>query len=148
MLNLALRRPERVHALVGIAAAPDFSQNIWRSLTPERQHALVRDGRIEIEEDGGSLPVTNAFVRDRRDHLVLRGPVDVAVPVRLLQGMRDEAVPWRTAIRIAERITSEDVEVHLVKDGDHRLSMDEDLARPRRGHRAVSRRGGPHARTA
>ena len=129
MLNLALRRPEKVHALVGIAAAPDFSQDIWWNLTPGERRSLERDGRIEIEEDGGSLPVTNAFVRDGRDRLVLRGPVDVAVPVRLLQGMRDEAVPWRTAIRIAERVRSEDVEVHLVKDGDHRLSRDKDLAR-------------------
>ena len=64
-----------------------------------------------------------------RDHLLLRGPIALACPLRILQGMRDEDVPWQTALSLAERIESSDVEVTLVKDGDHRLSEPHDLAR-------------------
>ncbi len=64
-----------------------------------------------------------------RNHLLLRGPIALACPLRILHGMRDEDVPWQTALSLAERIESRDVEVTLVKDGDHRLSEPDDLAR-------------------
>ena len=129
MLLLALRRPERVAGLVGIAAAPDFSQDIWWGMSPAEQDRLAADGRAMLTEGDGSLIVTRAFIEDGRNHLVMRGPIAIDCPVRLLQGMKDDAVPWLTAHRIAERLTGEDVIVTLVKDGDHRLSRDEDLAR-------------------
>jgi alpha-beta hydrolase superfamily lysophospholipase len=60
---------------------------------------------------------------------MLRGPLPIACPVRLLQGMRDAAVPWQTAVTLADRLTGDDVVVELIKDGDHRLSRNVDLAR-------------------
>ena len=129
MLLLALKRPERVAGLIGIAAAPDFSQDIWWSLEHGEQDRLMAEGRIGIEAEDGSYAVTRAFIEDGRHHLVMRGPIAVGCPVRLLQGMRDTAVAWATAYRIAERLTGDDVVVTLVKDGDHRLSRDQDLAR-------------------
>ena len=127
MLNVALERPDRVAGLVGIAAGPDFSQDIWWSLSRHNQDRLDREGRIMIEEDGESLMVTRSFIRDGREHLVMRGPIRLAVPVRLLHGMQDAAVDWSVALGLAERLTTGDVRVHLVKDGDHRLSRECDL---------------------
>ncbi|MBC6441229.1 MAG: alpha/beta hydrolase [Rhodospirillales bacterium] len=129
MLNLALKRPERIAGLVGIAAAPDFSQGIWWNLSDEQRETVMREGGITLDEGGSNYGFSRAFFEDGRDHLRLQGPLALDSPVRLLQGMRDDAVPWETALTIARCLTTDDVVVDLVKDGDHRLSRDEDLAR-------------------
>jgi alpha-beta hydrolase superfamily lysophospholipase len=66
---------------------------------------------------------------DGRRHLLTRAEIPLACPVRLLHGMRDDAAPWQTSLRLGERLTSRDVVVNLIKEGDHRLSSGADLAR-------------------
>ncbi len=131
MLLVALARPERVHGLVGVAAGPDFAEDIERSLTAEQRLALERDGvyREASEEGGQSYVVTRALIEDGNQRLLLKGPIDLSCPVRLLQGMADDDVPWQTALRIAEHLVSPDVVIELVKDGDHRLWRPRDLDR-------------------
>jgi len=96
----------------------------------EQRAALHRDGHIDVpsQYQEQTYRVTLRFIEEARAHLVLRGPIAVACPVRLLQGMADPDVPWPTAQRIAERLTVADVRITLIKDGDHRLSRDADLA--------------------
>ena len=132
MLLAALARPERVAGLVGVAAAPDFTEDlIWSTLEGDARRTLVETGAIVLPCDYGEdpYPVTLGLIEEGRDHLLLRAPIALDCPIRLLQGMRDEDVPWRTALTIAERLASEDVAVELIKDGDHRLSRERDLAR-------------------
>lgn len=130
-LLLARARPERVAALVGLAAAPDFTEDMIRpSLTPAQSEALARDGFF-YEEDAPPdrrVPITKKLLDDGRNNLVLRDKVKFNGPVRLLQGLRDDQVPWQTALKIADVVESKDVNVTLIKDGDHRLSRAEDLA--------------------
>lgn len=129
-LLLALRRPERVAALVGIAAAPDFTEElIWKELSPEIRGAIARDGAwLRPSEYGEPYPITRALIEDGRKHLLLGGPIPIRAPVRLLHGQRDADVPWEMSLRLAERLESEDVRATLVKGGDHRLSTEADLA--------------------
>ena len=129
MLLAALARPERVAGLIGLAAAPDFSQDIWWGMNEAERTTMVAEGKTMLDEGHGAFPVTHAFIEDGRRHLVMRAPMRIDVPVRLLQGMQDTAVPWPTAQAIADRLTAQDVVVTLIKDGDHRLSRDQDLAR-------------------
>ena len=132
VLLLALVRPERVAGLVGVAAAPDFTEDlIWSTLDDQGRRTLAETGEIVMPCDYGEdpYPITMGLVEEGRDHLLLRAPIAIGCPIHLLQGMRDEDVPWRTALQIAEQVESERVTVELVKDGDHRLSRDEDLAR-------------------
>ena len=132
VLLLALARPERVAGLVGVAAAPDFTEDlIWSTLDDEGRRTLAETGQIMMPCDYGDdpYPITMGLIEEGRDHLLLRAPIALRCPIHLLQGMRDEDVPWRTALRIAEQVESEHVVVELIKDGDHRLSRDEDLAR-------------------
>jgi pimeloyl-ACP methyl ester carboxylesterase len=134
MLLAALQRRERVVGLVGIAAAPDFTQDlIWGELTEEQRRTLLTEGRIIVPSDYGAAgyPITRRLIDEGRHNLLLHDVVNLHCPVRLIHGMRDRDVPWRTALRLQEQLASEDVEVVLVKDGDHRLSRDEDLARLR-----------------
>ncbi len=129
-LLIALRRPQRVIAIVGIAAAPDFTEYLmWQGMTMAQQTALMTTGFREIPSAYGEpYVITRGLIEDGRAHLLLGGPIAVICPVRLLQGQRDDDVPWRQALTLAECLASEDVEVILIKDGDHRLSRDSDIA--------------------
>jgi pimeloyl-ACP methyl ester carboxylesterase len=129
-LHVALARPDRVFALVGIAAAPDFTETlIWQSMAPAERARMFADGFLDVpSEYGAPLRITHGLIEDGRRHLLLHQPIALRVPVRLLQGQRDDDVPWETALKLAERIEGEDVQVTLLKDGDHRLSRREDLA--------------------
>jgi pimeloyl-ACP methyl ester carboxylesterase len=130
-LLLARAMPGRVAALVGIAAAPDFVDwGLWAGLDEAARERLMREGRIERPSDYGPDPYvyTRALVEDGRVNRVLDGRIAYAGPVRLLHGQRDPDVPWQLGIDIADRLDSSDVQVLLVKDGDHRLSRAQDLA--------------------
>lgn len=129
-LLLALARPERVAGLLGLAAAPDFTETLmWAAMTPPERAALQRDGMLAVpSEYGDPYQVTLRLIEDGRTRLLLGEPIALACPVRLLQGQRDPDVPWQTALTLAERLVSADVQVTLVKDGDHRLSRPQDLA--------------------
>ncbi|MGE0667767.1 MAG: alpha/beta fold hydrolase [Sphingomonadales bacterium] len=130
-LLVAKARPERVAALVGIAAAPDFTEDLmWASYPEEVRETLRRDGIYHEPSDYGEpYAITMRLIEEGREHLVLRAPLPLPFPVRLIQGMKDQDVPWQTALRLAERIDGDDVEVTLVKNGDHRLSEPSDIAR-------------------
>lgn len=131
-LLVALARPERVKALVLVAPAADFTEALmWAGFSDEVKATLLREGIYREPSDYGDEPyeITLGLIEEGRNHLLLGGPVAINVPVRVLQGMKDDSVPWAHTMRLVEALTSEDVEVHLSKAGDHRLSGDEDLAR-------------------
>jgi pimeloyl-ACP methyl ester carboxylesterase len=127
MLLAALARPERVAGLVGIAAAPDFTE--W-GYTPEQKNRILEDGRLELPSPYGDRPevTTRAFWESGQALRLLDAPVALACPVRLLHGLADADVPWRISLRLMEQLRSADVQASLVKDGDHRLSRDGDIA--------------------
>lgn len=131
MLLVALARPERVKGLVGVAAAPDFTEDlIAPGLDQAQREALERDGVVHLPSAyGPPTPVTKHLLEDGRRHLVLRGPLPIRCPVHLLHGQQDPDVPWQTSLRLAAALESAAVTVELVKDGDHRLSREEDLRR-------------------
>jgi pimeloyl-ACP methyl ester carboxylesterase len=131
MTLTALARPGRIAGLVGVAAAPDFTEDLLPPLmTAEQREALARDGVYHLPSDTGERPhpITKALLEDGRKHLVLRGDIPVSCPVALVQGMKDAEVPYQTSIRLAEKLASHDVTVTLVKDGDHRMSQPRHLA--------------------
>ncbi|MEQ8814318.1 MAG: alpha/beta hydrolase [Thalassobaculum sp.] len=130
-LLVAVARPDRVAGLVGIAAAPDFTEDLmWAEFDEAQRAALAADRILRLPSEYSDEPsiVTMDLIEDGRNHLLLRAPVPIRVPVRLLQGMRDPDVPYRLALTLADRIEGDDVQVTLIKDGDHRLSTDRDLA--------------------
>ncbi len=128
-LLLARARPERVKALVGIAAAPDFTQRLLAGeLTEAQRDTLLTDGVLYRPSDyGNPMPITRKLVEDGANYLLLEGPIPFEGPVRLLHGQRDPDVPWQLSLRIAERLRGDDVRITLIKDGDHRLSRPQDL---------------------
>ena len=127
-LLAAVARPARVRGLMGIAAAPDFTETIRSALTEAQRETLERTGEVEIADDGEALTIGRPLLEEGRHHVILRDPIAYLGAVRLVQGMRDASVPWRTAYTFAEHLQSADVRITLVKDGGHRLSRPRDLA--------------------
>jgi pimeloyl-ACP methyl ester carboxylesterase len=132
MLLAALARPSRIHALVGIAAAADFTEDlILPRLDPDQQRQLRETSAVTLpsEYDPAGYTYRLSFLEDGKRHLVMRRAVALDCPVRLLHGMSDASVPWQTSLTLAERLASRDVVVTLIKDGNHRLSREADLER-------------------
>lgn len=128
-LRLGQALGERLAALVGIAAAPDFTD--WGlAITAADREALASQGFFARPSgyDPAGYRYSRALLEDAPAQRVLGSAIAITAPVRLLHGQQDEAVPWRLSLDIAERLRSDDVQVTLVKDGDHRLSRDADLA--------------------
>ncbi|AOH83775.1 alpha/beta hydrolase [Sphingomonas panacis] len=128
MLLIARDHPGKVAALVGIAPAPDFTD--W-GFTVEEKLAILSAGRLERPSPYADTPTvyTRAFWQSGEANRLMFGPIAIDVPVRLIHGMVDRDVPWNRSVRLAELIRSADVQLTLVKDGDHRLSRDADIAR-------------------
>lgn len=123
--------PERVAGLVGIAVASDFTEELMlRAATPMDRDALRRDGHVERSTEYSDKPyiITRHLIEEGRNHLVLRKPLVAPCPVRLLQGTADEAVPYEMALRLVNHIEGDDVRAILLKDADHRLSNERELA--------------------
>jgi pimeloyl-ACP methyl ester carboxylesterase len=127
MLLCALARPDRIVGLVGIAAAPDFTD--W-GFTPDQKETILQAGRLEEPSPYGETPyvTTRAFWQSGQALKLLGGEIAIGCPVRLLHGLDDRDVPWRISLRLTERLASPDVRAILVKGGDHRLSRDGDIA--------------------
>jgi pimeloyl-ACP methyl ester carboxylesterase len=118
---------DRLAGLVGIAAAPDFTE--W-GFGNDRRAILMHHGRLVVPSPYGERPsiTTRAFWESGQSLRMIEREIAIDAPVRLLQGQADPDVPWQLAPRIAEKLRSADVQTWLVKDGDHRLSRPQDLA--------------------
>jgi pimeloyl-ACP methyl ester carboxylesterase len=126
---------DRLAGMLLIAPAPDFATRLMEPALSDAQRQEMQDrGYIEEPTPYSDEPniITRALIEDGRDNQVLTGDLAVGVPVRILQGMDDPDVPYSHALHLVECLAHDDVQMTLIKDGDHRLSRDEDIALLRR----------------
>lgn len=127
MLLVALALPLKIKGLIGIAAAPDFTE--WGY--SDEQKKLLENGQVVLENNPYGpepSPTHPAFWSDGQVNRSLDRDIALDCPVRLIHGQADPDVPWQLSLRLASALRSADVQVTLVKDGDHRLSRDQDIA--------------------
>ena len=129
-LLLARAMPERIAGLVGIAAAPDFTEDgYWANFSDAQKQTLAEVGQVELPSDYMEpYIITKRMIEDGRDRLMLRTPLNLPFPVRLLQGTADTAVSTATAVKLLDHAQSPDMRLTLVKDADHRFSDETCLA--------------------
>jgi pimeloyl-ACP methyl ester carboxylesterase len=127
----AMARPERIAAMVLIAPAPDFTSKLMPLTIPPEGQAAIRETGVWMQPSpyGDPNPITARLLEDGARWSILDAPVPIAAPVRILQGGEDPDVPWRHALELAQALKSQDVVFTLIKDGDHRLSRPQDIAR-------------------
>lgn len=124
-LLVAKAIPQRIAGLVGIAAAPDFTEDsMWAGFSADQRQALAQTGRVELPSDYSDAPyvITRRLIEEGRGRLVLRDPLDLPFPLRLLQGTDDTDVPPSVALRLLDHVTCSDARLTLVKGADHRFS--------------------------
>ncbi len=121
---LAGKIPERIAGIVGIAAAPDFTEDsMWAGFSTSQRASLIEDGQILLPSDyDDPYTITLRLIEDGRNHLVLRKPLKCPFPVRLLQGSADEDVEMLVALRLFEHAHGDDIRLTIVKGADHRFS--------------------------
>jgi len=130
MLLAALARPERIAALLGLACAADFTEYLlWDRLDESLRDRLRRERVITLPSPYGEpyLIAMNLIEEAARHRLLERPELPIRCPVRLIHGMADADVPWRTSLRVMEQLASPDARLILVKDGEHTLSREQDL---------------------
>lgn len=130
-LHLARAMPSRVAGLVGIAPAPDFTEDsMWAGFSEAQRAQLMETGRITIASDysAAGYPITRRLIEDGRQRLVLRSPLPLPFPVRILQGTADTDVPVSVALRLLDHADCDDLRLTLVKGADHRFSTPACLA--------------------
>ena len=118
--------------LVLIAPAVDFTEALmWQRFPPEIRRQVNDKGYWERPSDYSTEPylITRQLIEEGRNHLLLGGLIETGCPVRILQGVKDDDVPWEHAVTLVSRLARDDVVLTLVKDGDHRLSRPEDIER-------------------
>lgn len=128
-LLCAKDRPDSVLGMILLAPAPDFTSEILKQFSEKQKASLYQDGFVSVPNDYSDEPYifTKKLLDDGEKHCLLTGDINSDIPVIILQGMRDADVPWRKALKIQECLSSEDVEVLLIKDAGHSLSRDQDL---------------------
>lgn len=129
-LLVALKRPDRAAGVIGIAAAPDFTDETYHTtFTDENRAELAEKGVTYVPSDyGDPYPFSRTLIEEARDHFLLSGPIDITCPVRLIYSKTDDVVPWEKAEAIRTALASDDVAIHYIPDGDHRISRPQDLA--------------------
>ena len=127
----ALELGARVKGMVLIAPAPDFTQKLmWPEFSFEQQAEIMGQGlTLRPSDYDEPYAITRALIVDGQNWSLLDAPIELNMPIRILQGMQDADVPWQHAMRLVDTLTSEDVVFSLIKDGDHRLSREQDIAR-------------------
>ena len=131
MLNLAKKLGTKIVGLIGIAAAPDFTETlIWNELDERQRQKMKEEGQIALPNPYADEDVIyrNHLITDGRQNLLLQSDLPISCPIFLHQGMQDHEVPWQTAIDIANAVTSEDVTINLVKGAGHRFSTEAEIA--------------------
>ena len=121
--------PKRIAGLVTIAAAPDFTEDgFYADFSDEEKTRLEVEGVVHVPSDyGDPYPITKRLIEDGRSHFVLRDPLKLGVPVRMVQGTEDTAVTRDTALRLLDHLEVEDVRLTFIKGGDHSLSTPDNL---------------------
>ena len=127
---LAREIPQKIAGIVGIASAPDFTEDsMWADFDEQQRAELAEKGQVALPSDYGEpYIITRRLIEDGRNQLVLRTPLKMPFPVRLLQGTADADVDQSVALRLLEHAQGDDIQLTLVKGADHRFSTPECLA--------------------
>ena len=129
MLLNAVKNPELIKGLIGIAAAPDFTEDMLSKLSKNKQNILFSQGFIEIPSEYSDKPyvISKKLIDSGKNNLLLNSSIPIKCPVQLFHGGKDEDVPLENSLKLIEKIESENIKLTFVKDANHQFSRESDL---------------------
>ncbi|ABD44752.1 phospholipase/Carboxylesterase family protein [Ehrlichia chaffeensis str. Heartland] len=132
MLLVAISHQDKVSHLISLAGAPDFTESlIFQKLNTQQKDELYKYGQITLSQNSNNMysyVITRNLIEDGRKHLLLnQESINITCPITLIHGMNDDTVPYQTSITVAEKIKSDNVNLHLIKSANHNLSDDTSL---------------------
>lgn len=128
-VHVALSCADFIKGFIGIASAPDFTNDIVAAMNDEQRQAIDTEGVFyEPSQYGGPVAISRALLTDSAPMCLLHNDIPLTIPVTLIHGQADKDVSWQKSVLLAGRLKQADVRLEFVPDGDHRLSRDEDLA--------------------
>jgi pimeloyl-ACP methyl ester carboxylesterase len=121
----------RLQGLILIAPAVDFTAHMWAGFSDKVRRTIETEGKWlrPSQYSPEPYPITRQLIEEGKNHLLLGGTIRTHAPVHILQGMQDPDVPWKHATILIEHLAGDPAVLTLVKDGDHRLSREQDLQR-------------------
>jgi len=124
-----LKRRERVDGIVCIAPALDFTEDlIWKKIPTSKKKSLLKKGcYYENFKSNESYPITMKLIKDGRKHLLLRKKINIKCPIRIIHGIKDAIVPWQINYKIEKKVSTKNLTITLIKNGDHSLSKNSDI---------------------
>ena len=130
-LLASLKRKKRIKGIVLIAPAVDMTERLMlKSFSPKEKKEIKSKGYIDRFTEGydESYRITNKLLEDGKKHLILNKQINITIPIKIFHGMRDNSVPWKLSLELLESLKSNNVDIHLIKNGDHSLSSKKDLS--------------------
>jgi len=130
MVKAAEQRKKVICGMIGIAAAPDFTENLmWNKMTNIEKEQLVKKGFITQDSDYDNSPyiISKKLIEDGKNNLILEKIINLDIPCILIHGKEDRDVPWQTSLKLALSIKSKNIKNIIIEDGSHRLSTNSDL---------------------
>jgi len=130
MVKTAEQRKKVICGMIGIAAAPDFTENlIWNKMTNIEKEQLVKKGFIAQDSDYDNSPyiISKKLIEDGKKNLILENIINLDIPCILIHGKKDRDVPWQTSLKLALSIQSRNIKNIIIEDGSHRLSTNSNL---------------------
>ena len=128
-LLAARENPELVKSLILLAPAPDFTRDVYEAFSDAQKNELLIEDMVKIPNDYSDEPYifTRRLIDEGERNCLLDKEIPISVPVSIIQGMKDADVPWEKALKISDRLESEEVSVHLLKNSGHSLSGENEL---------------------
>ncbi len=130
-LLLAKKRPKKIHSILGIAAAPDFTEDLmWKNFNNDEKKKITNDGILMQDSQYSDEPykISKNLIFQSRSCLILSDKLRFNFPVRLLQGTSDEDVPIDLALKLINHIDCNDAKLEIVKNADHSFSSEKCLS--------------------
>ncbi len=127
MLLAARSRPSRIKGMIGLAAAPDYGDNLYNNLTIKNKREIKNKGIIKYSSFGFTYFIRKKFFIDARKNKVLNKPYRYNKILILIHGLKDNIVSSKVPKKILKKVTSKKIQIILLKNSDHRLSSEKDL---------------------
>ena len=128
-LNLFKNFHKKIKGFIGIASAPEFTEEImWKNFSKKIKKIILKNKIYYLDNDyEAPYPITKSLIMNGRKNKILNKKIDIKIPVVLFHGLKDKIVPLKFSKKVFGLFKTQNKKIIKIKDGDHSLSRKKDL---------------------